>query len=72
MDRDTAFEMAQSTMRFGSGITREVGMDLKDRGLRRVMVLTDTALRDLPPVQTALRAMDREGVEYAVYDGVRV
>ena len=41
MDRDTAFEMAQSTMRFGSGITREVGMDLKDRGLRRVMVLTD-------------------------------
>ena len=72
MDRDTAFEMAQSTMRFGSGITREVGMDLKDRGLRRVMVLTDPALRDLPPVQTALRAMDREGVEYAIYDGVRV
>ena len=72
MDRDTAFEMAQSTMRFGSGITREVGMDLKDRGLRRVMVLTDPALRDLPPVQTALRAMDLEGVEYAIYDGVRV
>lgn len=72
MDRDTAFEMAQSKMRFGSGITREVGMDLKDRRLRRVMVLTDPALRDLAPVQTALRAMDREGVEYAIYDGVRV
>lgn len=72
MDRDTAFEMAQSTIRFGEGITREVGMDLKDRGLRRVMVLTDATLRELPPVHTALESLAREGVEYALFDQVRV
>lgn len=72
MDRDTAFEMAQSTIRFGPGVTREVGMDIRDRGLKRVMVLTDPTLSDLPPVHTALAAMDREGIEYVVYDCVRV
>ena len=72
MERDTAFEMAASNIRFGQGITREVGMDLKDRGLERVMVLTDPNLQEMEPVQTALAAIEREGVEYALFDGVRV
>ena len=72
MERDTAFEMAASNIRFGQGITREVGMDLKDRGLERVMVLTDPNLQEMEPVQTALAAIEGEGVEYALFDGVRV
>ncbi len=72
MELDTAFEMATSNIRFGRGITREVGMDLQDRGLKRVMVLTDPNLRDSLPVQTALEAMAAEGIEYALFDRVRV
>ena len=72
MERDTAFEMAASNIRFGQGITREVGMDLKDRGLERVMVLTDPNLQEMEPVHTALAAIEGEGVEYALFDGVRV
>jgi hydroxyacid-oxoacid transhydrogenase len=72
MELDTAFEMATSNIRFGRGITREVGMDLKDRGLKRVMVLTDPNLRESSPVQIALEAMAAEGVEYALFDRVRV
>ncbi len=72
MERDTAFEMAASNIRFGTGITREVGMDLSDRGLKRVMVLTDQTLRDLSPVQVALESMRAEGVDYALFDRVRV
>ena len=30
MERDTAFEMAASAIRFGTGITAEIGMDLAD------------------------------------------
>ena len=72
MERDTAFEMAVSNIRFGQGITREVGMDLKDRGLRRVMVLTDAKLKEQSSVQTVLAAIEAEGVEYALFDAVRV
>ena len=30
MEFDTAFQMAASNIRFGPGITREVGLDLND------------------------------------------
>ena len=72
MERDTAFEMAASNIRFGQGITRELGMDLKDCGLERVMVLTDPNLWEMEPVQTALAAIEGEGIEYALFNGVRV
>ena len=72
MERDTAFEMAVSNIRFGQGITREVGMDLKDRGLERVMVLADDNLVAQAPVQTALAAIEDEGVEHELFDQVRV
>ena len=69
---DTAYEIATSNIRFGPGTTKEVGMDLKDRGLKRVMVLTDPNLREQAPVQTALAAIAEAGVEYALFDQVRV
>ena len=69
---DTAYEIATSNIRFGPGTTKEIGMDLKDRGLKRVMVLTDPNLREQVPVQTALAAIAEAGVEYALFDQVRV
>ena len=69
---DTAYEIATSDIRFGPGTTKEIGMDLKDRGLKRVMVLTDPNLREQAPVQTALAAIAEAGVEYALFDQVRV
>ena len=69
---DTAYEIATSNIRFGPGTTKEIGMDLKDRGLKRVMVLTDPNLREQTPVQTALAAIAEAGVEYALFDQVRV
>ena len=69
---DTAYEIATSNIRFGPGTTKEIGMDLKDRSLKRVMVLTDPNLREQVPVQTALAAIAEAGVEYALFDQVRV
>ena len=72
MDRETAFEMAASNVRFGVGVTREVGADLKDLGVRAALVVTDPVVRDLPPVRTALESLDENGIEAVVYDRVRV
>ena len=47
-DKDTAFEMAVAAVRYGAGVTREVGMDLADRGIRRALIVTDPRGRRLP------------------------
>ena len=70
--REIAFEMAASSVRFGAGVTREVGMDLVDLGVRRALVVTDPNLTRLAPVQTVLTALDAAGVEAVLYDRVRV
>ena len=69
---DTAFEMAASNIRFGAGVTREVGMDLQDLGARHVIVLTDPIVARLPPVATVLESLEACGIAATVYDQVRI
>src|SRR5688572_1856972 len=72
MANDIAFEMAVSSIRFGKGVTREIGMDLAELGARHVLVLTDPVLRTLPPVQTVLQSLEASKLRYAMFDRVRV
>jgi hydroxyacid-oxoacid transhydrogenase len=72
MTHDTAFEMATSSIRFGPGVTREIGMDLADMNIKRVMVLTDPNLRRLAPVATVLESLSDSKIEFVLFDRVRV
>src|SRR5918993_1971354 len=72
MVHETAFEMAAASVRFGVGVTREVGMELVDLGVRSALVVTDPRLANLAPVQTALAALDKAHVKAVLYDRVRV
>ena len=72
MDRDTAFEMAVASVRFGVGVTSEIGMDLIDRGLRRALIVTDPVVARLPPAQAVVDALDASGVTWVMYDRVHV
>jgi hydroxyacid-oxoacid transhydrogenase len=67
-----AFEMAASSIRFGRGVTREVGMDLAEMKARRVMVLTDPTLAKLQPVATVVESLRDNGISFTVFDRVRV
>jgi hydroxyacid-oxoacid transhydrogenase len=69
---DTAFEMAASAVRFGQGVTREVGLDLADLGTAKVLVITDRTLSGLSPVHTVLESLERSHLQCALYDRVRV
>jgi hydroxyacid-oxoacid transhydrogenase len=72
MPHEIAFEMAVSSIRFGPGVTREVGMDLADLGARNVLVLTDPVLRSLSPVLTVLESLETNRIAATLYDRVRV
>ncbi len=69
---ETIFTMDTSSIKYGSGATREVGVDAAQLGMRRVMVLTDPYLRDSEPVHLTLTALKVEGIDAALYDQVRV
>jgi hydroxyacid-oxoacid transhydrogenase len=72
MQNDTAFQFAAANLRFGTGITREVGDDLVDLGARRTLLLVDPALRDTQPGETVSESLRRARVDFDVYDGISV
>lgn len=72
MNHDTAFEMAVSSIRFGKGVTREVGADLAELGAKHVLVVTDPVVRSLPPVNTVIESLESNRLRFDVYDRVRV
>jgi len=72
MPHEIAFEMAVSSIRFGPGVTREVGMDLADLGAKKVLVLSDPVLRNMPPVQAVLESLETNRIAATLYDRVRV
>uniref|UniRef100_A0A069DTV5 Probable hydroxyacid-oxoacid transhydrogenase, mitochondrial n=1 Tax=Panstrongylus megistus TaxID=65343 RepID=A0A069DTV5_9HEMI len=69
---DYAFEMASSTVRYGPGVTREIGMDMINMKAKNVCVMTDSNLVKLSPVKAVLDSLVRNNVKYAVYERVRV
>jgi len=72
MSNETAFEMAVSSVRFGAGVTGEVGQDLQELGARRVLVMTDPIVAGLPPVRTVMASLERCRIGADLYDRVRV
>jgi len=72
MEHEYAFEMATSSIRYGPGVTREVGMDLSQLKVQRVMVVTDPNLAQLPPVATVRESLEKEKIRYELFDRVHV
>ncbi|KAJ2947725.1 hypothetical protein O0L34_g9501 [Tuta absoluta] len=70
--KDYAFEIKCSTVRYGLGVTREVGLDFVNLGAKNVCVMTDANLAKLPPVRAVLDTLTKNGINYKVYDQVRV
>lgn len=72
MPKETAFTMDTSSIKFGAGVTREVGQDMVRLGSTRVMVVTDPRLSSSPSVETAMTALKEAGLDAVLYDQSRV
>jgi len=71
-DHDFAFEMAASAVRFGVGVTREVGADLAELGVTGALVITDPVLSRLAPVRIVQESLEASAIPFVLYDRVRI
>ncbi|ODV90530.1 hypothetical protein CANCADRAFT_107228 [Tortispora caseinolytica NRRL Y-17796] len=72
VQKEYAFEMAASNIRFGPGVTREVGMDFKNMGIEKVAIFTDSNIIGLPAMKTAVESLERSGIAYEIFSDVSV
>ncbi len=72
MPSEYAFEIAPAAIRFGFGVTREVGAELADLGKRRALVIADPNLRNLPVLVAVQESLEEHKIQFSVFDRVRV
>ena len=70
--KEYAFEMAASSIRFGPGCTKEVGMDFANMGAKRICVVTDSNVLKLDAMKQVSEGLNKEGIEFTVFDKVNV
>jgi hydroxyacid-oxoacid transhydrogenase len=68
MKYETAFSMDTSSIKFGAGVTRELGWDMEEQGVARVMVVTDPNLTDSEPVSVALESLRKNQIDTVLFD----
>ena len=69
---ETAFAMDAASIKFGFGVTGELGFEMKRLGVKRAMVLTDVSLLESTAVTTSLASLRDEDIDSVVYADVSV
>jgi len=72
MKLETAYSMDTSSIKYGPGVTREIGWDMEEQGSHRVMVVTDANLTESEPVAITLESLRKHGIDAVLFDQVRV
>ena len=69
---ETAYTIDTSSIKFGPGVTREVGYEMDRLGARRVMVVTDPRMASREAVAVTLESLRDEGIDAVLFDRVSV
>ena len=69
---ETAYTIDTSSIKFGPGVTREVGHEMNRLGARRVMVVTDARMAGSEAVAVTLESLRDEGIDAVLFDRVSV
>lgn len=70
--QETAFELTSVAVRYGEGVTADVGWDAQHMGLKKVAVVTEKGLSSHPGLTTVLTSLKDHGVDAVTFDGVVV
>jgi hydroxyacid-oxoacid transhydrogenase len=69
---DDAFTIDSSRLTFGAGCLKEAGDQAEALGMTRIAVYTDRRVRELSHFATVTASLKASGLDYAVYDEVKV
>jgi hydroxyacid-oxoacid transhydrogenase len=72
---DYAFEMAASNVRYGSGVTKEIGQDFKDLGAKNIAVFADPNLynrKGYSAVNVVLQSLEDAKLKYKVFHEIGI
>ena len=69
---ETAYTIDTSSIKFGPGVTREVGYEMRRLGARRVMVVTDPRMASSEAVAITLESLRDEAIDAVLFDRVSV
>ncbi|NEA28946.1 hydroxyacid-oxoacid transhydrogenase [Actinomadura bangladeshensis] len=72
MVSETVFTYGAPQLKFGGGAADEIGFDLAQYGVRRVLVVTDAGVAAIGGPQRIADAMKAYGIAASVFDGVHV
>ena len=66
-----AFDWSEPELLEGPGAIDRLPALIKSKGLRRVLIVTDQGLMSLHILDGLFAALERDGIEYVVYDGTQ-
>ena len=70
--RETIFTLEATPIKFGPGAVEDVGWELKRRGVRRAMLVSDPGVARLGITGRVRELIEAEGIACAVFDRARV
>lgn len=69
---ESVIKLDSVSIKYGCGATREVGSDIRELGVTRVMVVTDPNLAEKEPVKVTIKALEDAGLETVLYSDTRI
>ncbi|KAK0395888.1 hypothetical protein QR680_001475 [Steinernema hermaphroditum] len=69
---DYAFEMVCSTLRFGRGVTAEIGYDMQNLGVKNTLIITDRWVSKTRAFKEVADSLTRQKIPFTVFDNVKV